>query len=62
MRRVFFIEEQHMRIAKRDAPTYVDASGGVGNDGYTCCVAHKEKDQYVIDPISRASELALAAR
>jgi hypothetical protein len=28
---------------------YIDASGGVGHDAYTCCIAHKEKDQYVID-------------
>jgi hypothetical protein len=28
---------------------YVDASGGVGHDAYTCCIAHKEKDQHVID-------------
>jgi hypothetical protein len=28
---------------------YIDPSGGVGNDSYTCCIAHKENDQHVID-------------
>jgi hypothetical protein len=28
---------------------YIDPSGGVGSDSYTCCIAHKENDVYVID-------------
>jgi hypothetical protein len=30
---------------------FVDASGGAGRDAYTCCIAHKEGDKYIIDVI-----------
>jgi hypothetical protein len=41
-----------LELPPRPGITYqahIDASGGVGNDSYTCCIAHKENDQYVID-------------
>lgn len=28
---------------------FVDASGGTGHDSYTCCIAHKEGDRYIVD-------------
>ena len=28
---------------------FVDASGGVGSDSYTCAVGHKENEQFIID-------------